>query len=189
MMKAMGQEVQDKFSYQGYDSRNWYLIRTKSGNEQRAAFNLSNQGIEVFLPLYKAHQFNFGKINEMKKPLFPGYLFARFDLSSQYHQVKWTRGVSKIVAFGDFPVPVSERIIQAIKGRVGKDNLIKLDEDWREGDIVEIISGPFRSLQGIFQRKISDKGRVKILLSLLGADVSVHISKWQLKRAAIRVGI
>lgn len=180
-------ESKNKIYFQAYDSRNWYLIQTKPGNEQRAEFNLSNQGIETFLPLYRVHQFNFGRITEKKKPLFPSYLFARFELPSNYYQVKWTRGVHKIVAFGDLPVPVSDEIIQAIKKRAGKDNLIELEEDWQEGDIVEIISGPLKGLRGIFQKKISDKGRIKILLSMLGAEVPVHIPKWQIKRVAIRL--
>lgn len=182
-----GPESKNEIYFQAYGSRNWYLIQTKPGNEQRAEFNLSNQGIETFLPLYKVHQINFGRITEKKKPLFPSYLFARFELSSNYYKVKWTRGVNKIVAFGDFPVPVADEIIQGIKNRAGKDNLIELDEDWQEGDIVEIISGPLKGLQGIFQKRISDKGRIKILLSMLRAEVPVHIPKWQLKRASIRV--
>lgn len=183
-METKKGESQNKIYFQAYDSINWYLIQTKPGNELRADFNLSNQGIETFLPLFKAHQISFGRIIENKKPLFPNYLFAKFALSSHYYQVKWTRGVSKIVAFGDFPVPVSEEVIQAIKNRAGKDNLIELEEDWQEGDIVEIISGPFKGLRGIFQKKTSDKERIKILLSILGAEVPVHIPKWQLKRAA-----
>jgi len=67
---------------------NWYVIQTKEGDEGRAELNLSNQGIETFLPLYKMHQFNFGRVIEKKKPLFPNYLFASFDLSSYYYKVK-----------------------------------------------------------------------------------------------------
>lgn len=165
------------------DSRLWYVIQTKPGHEHRAEFNLSNQGIETFLPLYKAHQFCLGQLIEKKKPLFPNYLFAKFEFSSRYFKVKWTRGVSKIVGFGDNPAPVSEEIIQAIRARMGKDNLIELEEDWKEGDIVQIISGPFKGLRGAFNKKLSDKERVIILLNILGIDVRVHISRWKLEKA------
>lgn len=176
------QVFEDKFYPRPCDSRNWYLIQTKAGEEQRAEFNLSNQGIETFLPLYKAHQISFGRVIEKKRPLFPSYLFARFALGGHYYKVKWTRGVSKIVAFGDLPVPVSEEVIQAIKNRMNKDNLVVLDEDWQQGDFLEIISGPLKGLQAIFDKKISDKGRIKVLLSLLEAEVPVQIHKCQLKK-------
>jgi transcription antitermination factor NusG len=118
------------------------------------------------------------------KPLFPNYIFARLDLKLQYYKVKWTRGVSKILGTGDGPVPVSEKVIKSIKERVGKDNLVKLEEELTEGDIVQITSGPFKELSGIFQKKMSDNGRVRILLNLIGLEVPVQISQWQVKKAA-----
>jgi transcription antitermination factor NusG len=98
--------------------------------------------------------------------------------------VKWTRGVSKILGTGDGPVPISEKVIESIKERAGKDNLVKLEEKLKEGDVVQITSGPFKQLSGIFQKKISDNGRVRILLNLIGVDITVQISKWQIKKAA-----
>ena len=160
----------------------WYVIQTKAGDERRAELNLSNQGIETFLPLYKVYQFNSGRVVEKKKPLFPNYLFARFDLSIHYYKVKWTRGVSRIVGFGDSPSPVPEEVIKAIKNRIGKDNLIELDDHWQEGDRVQVISGPLKGLQGLFQKRLSDKERVRILLDMLGIGVVVQIPRWQLKK-------
>jgi len=160
----------------------WYVIQTKAGDEGRAEINLSHQGIETFLPLYKVHQFNFGRVVEKKKPLFPNYLFARFDLSIHYYKVKWTRGVSRIVGFGDSPSPVPEEVIKAIKNRIGKDNLIELDDHWQEGDRVQVISGPLKGLQGLFQKRLSDRERVRILLDMLGIGVVVQIPRWQLKK-------
>jgi hypothetical protein len=37
---------------------------------------------------------------------------------------------------------------------------------------------------GIFQKKMSDKGRVRILLGLIGVDVPIQISQWQIKKVA-----
>jgi transcription antitermination factor NusG len=107
---------------------------------------------------------------------------CRHDTSA--YKVKWTRGVSKLLGFGDGPVPISEKVIQTIKERVGKDNLVKLEEELKEGDVVQITSGPFKELSGIFQKKISDNGRVRILLNLVGVDITVQISQWQIKKAA-----
>jgi transcription antitermination factor NusG len=46
-------------------------------------------------------------------------------------------------------------------------------KEWKEGNLVQITSGPFKELRGVFQKKVSDKGRVRILLSLIGVDISV----------------
>jgi transcriptional antiterminator RfaH len=164
--------------------RLWYVIQTKPANEQRVEAHLINQGMEVFLPLLKTIAFCSGKMVPRIKSLFPNYLFARLDLQRQYYKVKWTRGVSKILGTGDGPVAISEKVIQAIRGRTAGNNLISLEEEWNEGDILQITSGPFRELKGVFQNRMSDQGRVRILLSLIGVEVPVQIPKWQLKKVA-----
>jgi len=165
-------------------STSWYVIHTKPGNEHRVETNLSHQEIDVFLPLLESFQYASGQMIQKIKPLFPNYLFARLDIDLHYYKVRWTRGVNKILGSGVEPVPISEKVIQAIKDRTGKGNLVKLEEEWREGDPVRIHSGPFKELIGIFQKKISDSGRVRILLNLIGVDVRVQVSRWQIKKVA-----
>ena len=89
------------------------------------------------------------------KPLFPNYLFARLDLELHYYKVKWTRGVNKILGSGNEPIPISEKVIQAIKERSGKDNLVKLEDELKDGDVIQVTSGPFKNLMGIFQKMMS----------------------------------
>lgn len=93
-------------------------------------------------------------------------------------------GVNKILGFGDGAVPISEKIIQTIKERTGKNNRVKLEEDLKEGDIVQVTSGPFKELNGIFLQRMSDHGRVRILLNLIGVELSVQIDRRQIKKAA-----
>jgi len=162
--------------------RLWYVVRTKGGNEHRANRNLMNQGIETFLPLFKGHAYRTGKMIETIKPLFPNYLFAKFDPGSLYNSVKWTRGVSRILGDKEGPIPIAEQVVQAIQERVGKDNLIELEDRIKEGDLVQVTSGPLKDLIGVFQKKMSGKDRVKILLNLIGMDVPVQISKHQIHR-------
>jgi transcription elongation factor/antiterminator RfaH len=165
-------------------SRLWYVIHTKPGDEDRVNINLQNQEIETFLPLLETYQYCGGKMIQKIRSLFPNYLFARLDLESHYYKVKWTRGVNKILGSGKEPIPLSEKVIQAIKERLGEDNLVKLEDELKDGDSIQVTSGPFKNLRGIFQKVMSSKGRVRILLSLIGVDVPVQISKWQIKKVA-----
>lgn len=167
-----------------YDSRSWYVIQTKPGNEHRVEMNLFHQEIEVFLPLLETFQYSHARVLRKIKPLFANYLFAKLDIDAHYYKVKWTRGVNKILGSGVEPVPMSEKVIQTIRERTGKGNLVKMEEEWREGDPVRINSGPFKELIGVFQKKMSDSGRVRILLNLIGVDVPVQISRWQIKKVA-----
>jgi transcription antitermination factor NusG len=92
--------------------------------------------------------------------------------------------VNKILGSGNEPIPISERLIQTIKERSGEDNLVRLEDELKAGDPIQVTSGPFKSLMGIFEKMMSSKGRVRILLSFIGVDVPVQISKWQIKKVA-----
>jgi transcriptional antiterminator RfaH len=116
--------------------------------------------------------------------MFPGYLFARLDIRAAYYRVKWTRGVNKILGNGSEPTPVSEKVIQILRQRMGEKNVVRLDDDLEEGSVVQFTSGPFKDLMGVFDKKMSDGGRVRILLSLVGVDASVQVSRHQIKKVA-----
>ena len=166
------------------DLRSWFVVHTKPGNEERVKTNLLNQEIESYLPLMKAHQYSGGKMVARIKPLFPNYLFAKIDVETHYYKVKWTRGVNKILGSGSGLIPIAERVVQAIKEQAGEDNLIELENELKDGDAIQVTSGPLKDLMGIFRKEMSSKGRVKVLLSLIGVEVPVQISRYQIKKVA-----
>jgi transcriptional antiterminator RfaH len=162
----------------------WYVIQTKPANEHRVEAHLSNQAIAVFLPMLETFRYLNGKMIAKIKPMFPSYLFARLDIDATYYKVKWTRGVNKILGAGSGPVPVSEKVIQTLHERMGANNVVRLDDGLEEGSMVQLTSGPFKDLIGVFDKKMSDAGRVRILLRLIGVDVPVQVSRHQIKKLA-----
>ena len=94
---------------------------------------LVSSGDRSFLPLLETFQYSHAKVLQKIKPLFSNYLFAKLDIDAHYYKVKWTRGVNKILGGGVEPVPISEKVIQTIKDRMGENNLVKLDEGLEEG--------------------------------------------------------
>jgi len=162
----------------------WYVIQTKPANEHRVDAHLSNQKITVFLPMLETFHTLNGKVVPKIKPLFPSYLFARLDIHAAYYQVKWTRGVNKILGIGSEPTPVSEKVIQTLRQRMGEKDVVRLNDGLEEGSVVQFTSGPFKDLTGVFDRRMSDGGRVRVLLNLIGVDVSVQVSRHQIKKVA-----
>ncbi len=160
----------------------WYTVKTKPKNEKRAEQYLLNHGITTFLPWMETSQFISGKATSILQPLFPGYLFANFDLLKNYPTVKWGRGVNTILGFGKYPTPLADEVISIIKNRVNEKNIVKQALNFNKNDRVRIRSGPFKDLLGIFDHWVSESGRVKILLNLIGyqAKVELHYAQVEL---------
>ena len=122
-------------------------------------------------------------------PLFPGYMFARVDVRTQYRAVNYARGVLTIVAFGGKPAEISQALIDAIKGRLENGCLTPDQKHFKRGQILHINGGPLAGLQAVFVREMTDRNRVLLLLNTLGlhAKVNVSIDRVSLPKALERV--
>ena len=78
----------------------WYVIRTKPHQERQAEFHLRQLSVETFLPLLRHNKRIRRQEKTVVEPLFPRYLFARFDINDRYRAVNYARGVLKIVEIG-----------------------------------------------------------------------------------------
>ncbi len=156
----------------------WYLIRSKPHGEEKARGYLAGKGIEIYFPLMEKVIVRRGAAVKILKPLFPSYIFGRFDLNEKYPLVRYGHGVREIVGFGDYPLPVPESIIEAIRARAGGGSVIRKARQFAKGDAVAINAGPFRNLTGIFDHWVSDTERVCILLNCIGYGprIDVHYS-------------
>jgi transcription antitermination factor NusG len=109
--------------------------------------------------------------------LFPGYVFARFEIETQYRAVIHARGVRKVVSFGENPAIVDDAMIDSIKKRLSEGCLVLPCSEFRSGQVVRIHEGPLRGLEGVFQKQISGSQRAILLLRALSyqAKVVVHL--------------
>ncbi|WP_034579496.1 transcriptional activator RfaH [Carnimonas nigrificans] len=89
----------------------WYAIQCKGGESLRAAENLHRQGFEIFHPLVAKNE-----KKARREPLFPYYLFIRLSqVASNWRPIRSTRGVLRLVSFGDTPLPVPQSLIDMLK--------------------------------------------------------------------------
>lgn len=124
----------------------------------------------------KYNQFT-GQLTQVVKPLFPGYIFARFKFNKFYHRIRFTRGVHSLVMFNNTPAPVDDEIIELIRSRVGSDGFVKTTEDLKPGDVVVIKDGRFKNLCGVFERGMPDADRVRILLNTVSFQAHVVVNR------------
>ncbi len=162
----------------------WYVIQTKPRKEKEANSYLSTKGIEIFSPLMETFALRNGRMNKELNPLFPGYIFGKFDLGQNYPLVRWGRGVKKILGLGGYPTPVSEEVIEIIRERLDTQGIAKMTHSFKNSDVIRIKSGPLRDLLGIFDRWVSDSERVRILLNLIGYQPAVEMHYSMIEKVA-----
>jgi transcription antitermination factor NusG len=151
----------------------WFALQVRTRHELGVADYLRGQGYEWLLPLYKCRKRWSDRIKEVETPLFPGYLFCRFNPQNRLPILK-TPGVIQIVGFNHVPSPVDESEIKAIQTLMatGVPN-----QPWpylEIGDRVKIESGSLRGVEGIL---VDFKGSHRLVLSitLLQRSVAVEI--------------
>jgi transcriptional antiterminator RfaH len=162
----------------------WYVIQTKPKKEEEAKSYLSLNGLEVFNPLMETFLPRNGRMNKELKPLFPNYIFGKFDIDQNYNLVRWARGVKKILGFGGSFAPVSEEIVELIKKRTDSNGIVRKNYHFEPNDLVRIKFGPLKDLLGIFDRRVSDSERVRVLLNLIGYQPAVEIHYSMIEKVA-----
>ena len=149
---------------------NWYLVKTKSLNENRVFTRLTGAGYEVLFPRYRKKSRRHRGVLETR-PLFPTYLFVRFD-PDELKTIKYTHGVSRVITFGLEPQEVGEEIISAVRERMDEEGMVTLEQKavaLAPGQRVKIGEGPFAGLDAIFLEELPDRERVVLLLDAVSS--------------------
>jgi transcription antitermination factor NusG len=162
----------------------WYCVYTHPLKEAIASgFITETLGVECFYPKLKQRVIIRRVKRDIVRPLFPRYIFCRFDLATSYRSVSYASDVVHVVSLGRQPIEVSDEIIAALKSRASaspKQDEIQAESMMSPGSRIEIVSGVMRGFEGLFLRPMNDSERVAILLSTLNASVVVERSQCRL---------
>ena len=140
----------------------WFALQVRARHELLVAEYLRGKGYEWFLPLYKCKKRWSDRTKEVESPLFPGYLFCRFDPQWRLPILN-TPGVIRVVGNNRQPTPVDDQEIAAIQTLIASG---ARNQPWpyvEIGDRVRIESGPLRGLEGIL---LEFRGNQRLVLSI-----------------------
>lgn len=164
----------------------WYAIHTKPYREEQAASNIGRLGVDVFLPKIKKAKPALSRRVITFKPLFPGYIFARFCPFPYLHSIRYARGVNRIVCADGLPIPVDDEIISMIHSRMDEDGFVSLASvELKKGQNVLINDGPLEGLVGIFDPDMSDGDRAAILFTTVEYQLRILVEKSSLTPAPV----
>lgn len=156
----------------------WYVVHTKPNNERRVDHNLRGMTVETLCPLLHEEYVTPGGMPKSRvKPLFPGYIFGRFNVVEHWHRVRFTRGVREVLSAEGRPLPLDDEIVRIVASRMDPDGLVRIGTPFRPGERVMIRGGPFQDLIGIFEESTNDQARLTVLLTAVNWSAHVQVSK------------
>jgi transcriptional antiterminator NusG len=175
-----------------YDStRQWYAVHTYSGYEEKVAesieqrvesVDMADKIFGVLVPKEKMIEIKNGKRKVVEKKIFQGYVLVDMKMTEDaWYIVRNTPGVTGFVGTGTDPTPVSEDEIKKIKKRMGVEDP-KHQIDFSVGEVVNITDGPFKGFDGAVSEIDTQKGKLKVMVSMFGRETPVELDALQVKK-------
>lgn len=154
----------------------WYVARTHSNREREAEWHLRNQKFPIFMPIVNRKTKRRTSLVEAQYPVFPGYIFVRFDRSAPgWQRVNGTRGVQRLLPMHrEVPTALPEGIVEWLQARHNAGELAGLAvKPFDRGSDLAILDGPFAGQHG----ECVETGvhRIKLLLDMLGGKVEISV--------------
>jgi len=163
----------------------WLTLYTKPRQERKVAAALTGRGIETYFPVMDEYSTHSRRLEP--SPFFPCYLFARVDLSAcSFAQLQWTPGLRSIVRFSGKMALISDSDIAHIRQRLNdlQGSMDPMGCGFTQGDRVRIVTGPLQDLEAVFDRPLSKRQRVRILLDFLGRTTACEIEPSSLEKVS-----
>src|ERR1700730_17065635 len=153
----------------------WYCLRAKPKHEHIAAAHLRIlPGVTVFCPRIRFQRATQRGLVWVTEAMFPGYLFARFELAEMHRQVCYAHGVSGIVRFADRYPTIDEEQLQT---QAGIAEIKELNYRLAEGDHETIVEGALAGLEAGGFQGIAGQERVKVLMDFLGRKTEAEVER------------
>ena len=178
-------------SKQHSEGRNWYVIHTYSGYEEKVYDNLKqriksldmeDKIFDVIVPKEKTIEIKNGRRRTVEKRIFPGYVMVEMIVTDDsWYVVRNTPQVTGFIGSGTTPIPMSEQEVAVIQRRMGLEEP-KFLIDLNKGDLVGIIDGPFKGFDGAVEDVDQVKGKIKVMVSMFGRETPVELDSLQVKK-------
>ena len=155
----------------------WFALAVKPRHDKAVARTLEGKGFETLVPLYRKYHRYATRGAESKLPLFPGYVFCRFNVLMRL-PILTTPGVTQILGTGNTPIPLSENEIVSLQTAINADLPLQPFPFLQVGQRVRIHEGVLAGVVGIVI-KFKQSLRLVLSVSLLQRSILLEIDPYQ----------
>jgi transcriptional antiterminator NusG len=180
----------------GYDEtspKKWFIIHTYSGFEQKVAESLRSRAQafgfddkigQVLIPTEEVVELRNGKKVTSKRLVYPGYVLVEMEMNDElWHAVKATPRVTGFVGGGTQPVPLSaDEVNQILYRQASSAERPRPKTTFERNDNVRIIDGPFASFSGKVDEVNTDRGTLRVMVTIFGRPTPVELEFLQVEK-------
>jgi transcriptional antiterminator NusG len=169
----------------------WYVIHAYSGHEDKVKANLvrriETMGMaehihQVLVPTEDVVELKDGKRKHVQRRFFPGYILVEMEMNEgSWFAVRNTPGVIGFIGANNTPSALTQKDIDAILKRMHQD-APKLEFNFKVGENVRIVEGPFNDFHGKIDEINVDKGKLKVLVNMFGRETPVELDLLQIEK-------
>lgn len=178
-------------------ARQWYVVHTYSGYENKVQANLEKRiktlGMEekisrILIPTEEVAEMRDGKRKITKKKFFPGYILVEMEMDKDaWHVVRNTPGVTNFVGASGEPQPLSTSEVETLMRQMGLAPTAEKPRPkpkviFETGESVRIVDGPFRDFVGVIEEANPDRGKLKVMVTIFGRSAPVELDFLQVTR-------
>ena len=173
--------------------KNWYIIHTYSGFEQKVAeslrgraqaFGFADQIGDILIPTEEVIELRGGKKVTSKRLLYPGYVLVEMDMSDElWHAVKSTPRVTGFVGGGNTPVPLNpEEVDQILHRQATSAERPRPKMSFEKSEMVRIVDGPFTNFSGKVDEVNIERNTLRVLVTIFGRATPVELDFLQVEK-------
>lgn len=174
-------------------AKNWYVVHTYSGYEQKAKKALEERVRQhqmehlfgdILVPAEEVVEVKKGTKRTSKRQFFPGYILVNMDLNEvTWRLVKETPKVTGFVGGSLHPSVVPEEEVKRITHQIEEGTLKpKSKVEFEKGENVRVTSGPFSTFTGIVDNVNESKGKLRVLVSIFGRATPIELDFTQVEK-------
>src|SRR5271166_1071166 len=175
------------------DGKNWYIIHTYSGFEQKVAdslrsraqaFGFADKIGQVLIPTEEVVELRNGKKVTSKRMLYPGYVLVQIAMDDQlWHEVKNTPRVTGFVGGGNNPVPLTaDEVNQILYRQATAAERPRPKLTFEKNETVRINDGPFANFSGKVDEVNPERNTVRVMVTIFGRSTPVDLDFLQIEK-------
>ena len=173
--------------------KQWFIVHTYSGFEGKVreslrqrvdALGMGDVIEDILIPTEEVVEVKDGKKTRSTRKFFPGYVLVKMEMSdTAWHVVKNTPKVTGFVGTGNKPVPLSDAEVD----RIVKQVAVAADKpkpklEFRSGEKVRIVDGPFSNFTGDVEEVNEDRSTLKVMVTIFGRATPVELEFGQVEK-------